>query len=67
MNEFVWIDLDMAVDFLAGLCFPRAAGELLVASAFPAGIFALLSYQQLEAITYIKPMFMTTMKKSERV
>jgi len=27
VNEFVWIDLDMAVDFLAGLCFPRAAGE----------------------------------------
>ncbi|MEH7311726.1 hypothetical protein V7115_11875 [Priestia megaterium] len=52
---------------LQGFAFRVRPMSLLVASAFPAGIFALLSYQQLEAITYIKPMFMTTMKKSERV
>ncbi|MCY9018735.1 hypothetical protein MOF27_15030, partial [Priestia megaterium] len=36
--------------------------SLLVASAFPAGVFALFSNQKLEAATYMKPEF-TTMKK----
>ncbi len=47
---------------LQGFAFRVRPVSLLVASAFPAGVFALLSYQQLEAITYIKPMFTTTMK-----
>ncbi|MET3687192.1 hypothetical protein ABIC37_002712 [Priestia megaterium] len=31
MNEFVWIARHTAVDFRAGLCFPRAAGSLRLA------------------------------------
>jgi hypothetical protein len=52
---------------LQGFAFRRRPVSLLVASAFPAGVFALSSNQQLEAATYIKPMFTITMKKSEQV
>ncbi|WP_162871396.1 hypothetical protein [Priestia megaterium] len=35
-------------------------------TAYPAGIFALPSSQQLEAAKYMKPAFALTIKKSER-
>ncbi|MED4262330.1 hypothetical protein, partial [Priestia aryabhattai] len=34
--------------------------SLLVAYAFPAGVFVLLSNHQLEAVTYMKPTFTIT-------
>jgi hypothetical protein len=37
--------------------------SLLVASAYPAGVSALLSNQPLEVPTYMKPTFTITMKK----
>ncbi|TJZ36097.1 hypothetical protein FA002_18520 [Priestia megaterium] len=56
------------------LAFRGRPVSLLVAYApagshlfrFPAGVFVLPSNQQLEATTYSKPAFTTTMKKSER-
>ncbi|ADF40046.1 hypothetical protein BMD_3206 [Priestia megaterium DSM 319] len=50
-----------------GFAFRVRPVSLPVASAFPAGVFALHFNQQLEAITYIKPMFTTTIKKPEQV
>jgi len=63
----MWITCDTAVDFRARLRFPRAAEELLVASAFPAGVFVLPSNQPLEETKHVKPMFVLSLKKSERI
>ncbi|PVE84446.1 hypothetical protein DC421_13475 [Priestia megaterium] len=47
---------------MQGFAFRGRPLNLLVAAAFPAGVFALPSNQQLEAATYMKPTF-TTIKK----
>ncbi|PFA99344.1 hypothetical protein CN383_17005 [Priestia megaterium] len=39
----------------------------LIPSAFPAGVFAFPSNQQLEVLTYMKPRFTIAIKKSERL
>ncbi|PFL00702.1 hypothetical protein COJ01_15010 [Priestia megaterium] len=39
----------------------------LIPSAFPAGVFILSFNQQLEVLTYMKPTFTITIKKSERL
>ncbi|KAA8750574.1 hypothetical protein FE314_14435 [Priestia megaterium] len=39
----------------------------LICSAVPAGVFALLSNQQLEATNWMNPTFTNTMKRSEQL
>ncbi|MEH7584738.1 hypothetical protein V7170_22995, partial [Priestia megaterium] len=53
-----------AVDFRPSLSFLPV---LTSCFAFPAGVFALPTNQQLEATTYVKPTFTLTIKKSEQV
>jgi hypothetical protein len=47
-----------------GFAFRGRPVSLLVAYAFPAGVFVLPSNQQLEATKQIKPTFIMTAKKS---